>query len=354
MWSRTPRRDYGSEWLSRLFKEQPHHSGGIMKSVAASILFCVLLACGCAPASAADTYPSRIVKFLVPQAPGGATDVFARKLAQLLSERWNQPVIVENRAGAAGVIGTEAVAKAAGDGYTLLVTYAGSQAVNPSLYPDLTFDSVKDFQTVATIASTPFFFIANPNLPVKTLQDFVALARQKPGDLTYASSGNGSIKHLLGEMLKLEADIRILHVPYKGVAAAIADVVAGHVDTAFSSAPSVMGLIKGGQVRALAVSSAKRVDIAPDVPTIAESGYPTFDVSPWWGILAPAQIAPAITGKINADVNDILKSDAMKSFLVAQGAEPLVTSPERFSDMLKKDVTNWAKVIKAADIHLNN
>jgi tripartite-type tricarboxylate transporter receptor subunit TctC len=324
-----------------------------MKSVTGFVLSCVLFACGCASASAADIYPSRTVKFLVPQAPGGATDVFARKLAQLLSERWNQAVIVENRAGAAGVIGTEAVAKSAPDGYTLLVTYAGSQAVNPSLYPDLAFDSVKDFQTVATIASTPFFFIANTDLPIKTLQDFVALARQKPGVLTFASSGNGSINHLLGEMLKLDADIKILHVPYRGVAAAISDVVAGHVDAAFSSVPSVLGLIKAGQVRAVAVSSATRVNVAPDVLTIAESGYPGFDVSPWWGILAPSQIDPAITKKINADVNELLNSDSMKSFLAEQGAEPLVTSPEQFSEMLKKDVADWAKVIKAADVHLN-
>ncbi len=279
--------------------------------------------------------------------------MFARKLAQLLSERWGQPVIVENRAGAAGILGTEDVAKSAPDGYTLLVTYAGSQAVNPSLYPNLAFDSVKDFQTVATIASTPFFFIANTNLPIKTLQDFVALARQKPGALTFASSGNGSINHLLGEMLKLEAGIQILHVPYKGIAAAVSDVVAGHVDTAFSSVPSVLGLIKGAQVRALAVSSARRVDVAPDVPTIAESGYPGFDVSPWWGILAPSRIDPAIAKKINTDVNELLNSDSMKSFLAAQGAEPLVTSSEQFSELLKKDVANWAKVIKAADIHLN-
>jgi tripartite-type tricarboxylate transporter receptor subunit TctC len=325
----------------------------MMKSIAGFALSCALIACCCASASVGDAYPSRTVKFLVPQAPGGATDVFARKLAQLLSERWGQPVIVENRAGAAGVVGTEDVAKSAPDGYTLLVTYAGSQAVNPSLYPDLAFDSVKDFQTVATIASTPFFFIANPNLPVKTLQDFVALARQKPGALTFASSGNGSINHLLGEMLKLEAGIEILHVPYRGVAAAVSDVVAGHVDTAFSSVPSVLGLIKGGQVRALAVSSARRVDVAPDVPTIAESGYPGFDVSPWWGILAPSKIDPAIAKKINADVNELLKSDSMKSFLAAQGAEPLVTSSDQFSELLKKDVANWAKVIRAADIHLN-
>jgi tripartite-type tricarboxylate transporter receptor subunit TctC len=304
-------------------------------------------------AIAEDVYPSRTVKFLVPQAPAGATDVFARKLAQLLSERWGQPVIVENRAGAAGVIGTEVVAKSSPDGYTLLVTYAGSQAVNPSLYANLPFDSVKDFNTVATIASTPFFLIANPQLPAKTLKEFVALAREKPGVLTFASSGNGSINHLLGEMLKLEAGINILHVPYRGVSAAISDVIAGHVDTAFSSVPSVLGIIKGAQVRALAVSSAKRVSVAPDVPTIAESGYPGFDVNPWWGILAPSQTDPAIVKKINADVNELLQSEAMKNFLATQGAEPLVTSPDEFSQMLKRDVTSWAKVIKAANIHLN-
>jgi tripartite-type tricarboxylate transporter receptor subunit TctC len=324
-----------------------------MKSIAALVLSCALLACGNASAGAADGYPSRTVKIVVPQTPGGATDVFARKLAQLLSERWGQPVIVENRAGAAGVVGTEAVAKSAPDGYTLLVTYAGSQAVNPSLYPNLAFDSVKDFQTVATIASTPFIFIANTNLPVKTLQDFVALARQKPGALTFASSGNGSINHLLGEMLKLEAGVKILHVPYRGVAPAISDVIAGHVDTAFSSAPSVLGLIKSGQVRALAVSSATRIGAAPELPTIAESGYPGFDVSPWWGVLAPSQLDPAIAKKINADVNELLNSDSMKSFLAAQGAEPLVTSSEQFSEMLKRDVASWAKVIKAADVHLD-
>ena len=206
---------------------------------------------------------------------------------------------------------------------------------------------------MATIASTPFFFIANPNLPARTLQEFVALARQKPGALTFASSGNGSINQLLGEMLKLQAGIKILHVPYREVAAALSDVIAGHVDTAFSSVPSVLGLIKGGQVRALAVSSATRVDVAPDVPTIAESGYPGFDVNPWWGILAPAKIDPAIVKKINAAVNELLNSDLMKSFLAAQGAAPLVSSPEQFSELLNKDVANWAKVIKAADIHLN-
>jgi tripartite-type tricarboxylate transporter receptor subunit TctC len=324
-----------------------------MKSMARFVLFGVLASCCWSAAAAGDAYPSRTVKFLVPQAPGGATDVFARKVAQLLTDRWGQPVIVENRAGAAGVVGTEAVAKATPDGYTLLVTYAGSQAVNPSLYPNLAFDSIQDFRTVATIASTPFFLIANTKVPAKSLKDFVALAREKPGVLTFASSGNGSINHLLGEMLKLEAGINILHVPYRGVAAAISDVIAGHVDSAFSSVPSVLEIIKGGQVRALAVSSAQRIDVAPDVPTIAESGYPAFDVNPWWGILAPAQTDPSIVKKINTDVNELLQSAAMKGFLATQGAEPLIASPGEFFEMLTRDVASWAKVIKAANIHLN-
>ena len=301
---------------------------------------------------AADPWPTRVVKLVVPQAPGGATDVFARKLGQMLSERWGQPVVVENRAGVAGVLGTEFVAKAAPDGYVLLVTYAGSQAVNPSLYPHLPFDSVNDFAPVATIASTPFFFIANPKLPVKSVQDFVALARQKPGSLTFASSGIGSVNHLIGEMVKADAGIEIVHVPYRGVAAAIIDVIAGHVDTAFSTVPSVLQFIRNGQVRALAVSSAKRVDAAPDVPTIAESGFPGFDVNPWWGILAPAKTDPAVVRKINADVAEILRSKPMIDFLASQGAEPLIKSPDEFLATLKSDVDTWAKVIKAANVKL--
>ena len=241
------------------------------------------------PATQAQTYPSRTVKIVVPQTPGGATDVFARKFAQALSERWGQPVIVEDRAGAGGVTGTVAVAKAAPDGYTLLVTYAGSQAINPSLYQKLPFDSVKDFQTIATLANTPFFLIANPSRPFTDVAGMLTAAREKPDALTYASSGNGSVNHLLGEMLKAETGVKILHIPYRGVAPAITDVIGGQVDTAFSSVPSVLQMINGGQVRALAVSSGKRIAVAPNVPTIAEAAnLPGFDVNPWWGILAPA------------------------------------------------------------------
>ena len=304
-------------------------------------------------AFAADPFPARTVKFVVPQTPGGATDVFARKFAQVLSEKWGQPVVVENRAGAGGVVGTDAVAKSAPDGHTLLVTYAGSQAINPSLYSKIPFDSVKDFQTVATLAVTPFILIVNAKLPAKDLGEFIALARSKPDALTYASSGNGSVNHLLGEMLKSESGIKMLHVPYRGVAPAITDVIGGQVDSAFSSVPSVLQMIRGEKVRALAISSAQRNAAAPEIPTIAESGFPGFDVNPWWGILAPAGIDVAIVRKINSDVESILRTKEMADFLAAQGAEPLITTPDEFLQMLQADIAKWAKVVKSANVSLD-
>ena len=298
-------------------------------------------------------FPTKLVKFVVPQTPGGATDVFARKIGQILSERWGQPVIIENRAGAGGVVGTDVVAKSAPDGYTLLVTYAGSQAINASLYPKLPFDSIKDFQTVATIAVTPFILIVNPKLPAKTFAEFIDLAKAKPGTLTYASSGNGSVNHLIGEMVKSQTGISMLHVPYRGVAPAITDVMGGQVDSAFSSVPSVLQMIRGGNVRALAVSSARRVAIAPEIPTIAESGIAGFDVNPWWGILAPAGTDMAIVRKINSDVASVLATREMIDFLATQGAEPLTTSPEEFLGILQTDVGKWAKVVKDAGVTIN-
>ena len=301
----------------------------------------------------AQQYPSRVVKIIVPQAPGGATDTFGRAIAQKLSERWGQPVVVENRAGAAGNIGTDAVAKSAPDGYTLLVTYAGSQAINPALYANMPYDSAKDFQPIATLASTPFFLVTHPSVPAKNLKDLIALSRSKPDGLSFASSGNGSVNHLLAEMLKAEGGFRFVHIPYKGVAQAIADLLGGQVETSFASVPSVLQTVKGGQVRAIAVSSAKRIAAAPDVPSIAEAAVPGFDVNPWWGILAPAGIDMAIVRKINADVAEILKTPEMEKILAATGAEPLISSPDEFLSILKADVEKWAKVVKTAGVKIN-
>jgi tripartite-type tricarboxylate transporter receptor subunit TctC len=317
--------------------------------VAAVVAVC---AASWSPAAAQD-YPSRLVRLVVPQAAGGATDTFARAIGQKLSERWGQPVVVENRAGAGGVVGTDHVAKAEPDGYTLLVTYEGSQAINQSLYEKLPFDSVKDFQPIATIAVTPFLLIVGPNATTKTLQEFVAFARANPDKLTYGSAGNGSVNHLLGEMLKAEANIKVVHVPYKGAPQAISDVIGGHVNAAFASVPSVISSVQQGTVRALAVSSARRVAIAPDIPTVAESGIEKFDVNPWWGMLAPAGLSPAITQKINRDVAEILKTPEMQELLAKQGGTSLTSSPDEFRALLERDIEKWRKAVKASGATIN-
>jgi tripartite-type tricarboxylate transporter receptor subunit TctC len=318
-----------------------------------------LIAAACAAAFAAvspaqaQDYPSRLVHLVVPQAAGGGTDTFARAIGQKLSERWGQPVVIENKAGAGGVVGTDFVAKAAADGYTLLVTYEGSQAINQSLYQNLPFDSLKDFVPIATIAVTPFILIVGPKAEARTLQEFIAFARANPDKLSYGSAGNGSVNHLLGEMLKTEADIRLVHVPYKGASSAIADVIGGHIDAAFASVPSVISSVQSNIVQALAVSSAKRIAVAPDIPTVAEAGFPKFDVNPWWGILAPAGLSPAIAQKISADIAGILKTPEMIEVLAKQGATPLITSSDAFRDLLAQDIEKWRKVVKTSGATVN-
>jgi tripartite-type tricarboxylate transporter receptor subunit TctC len=313
----------------------------------------VVVAFAAMSSAQAEDYPSKIVRIIVPQTAGGGTDTFARAIGQKLSERWGQPVVIENKAGAGGVVGTDYVAKAAADGYTLLVTYEGSQAINQSLYEKLPFDSLKDFEPVATIAVTPFLLIVGPRVEAKSLKEFIAYAKANPGKMTYGSAGNGSVNHLLGEMLKTEAGINLVHVPYKGAPAAIGDVMGGHIDAAFASMPSVISSVQSGVVRALAVSSAKRVAAAPDVPSIAESGFADFDVNPWWGILAPAGLDPTIAKKINTDVSEILKTSDMQELLARQGATPLIMSADAFKALLARDIEKWRKVVKTSGATVN-
>ena len=301
----------------------------------------------------AQAYPSKPVKLVVPQAAGGATDVFARHLAQKLTLAWGQPVVVDNRVGAAGVVGTDLVAKSSADGHTLLFTYAGSQAVNPSLYPKIPFDSVKDFATITPVATTAFFLVVGANSPVQNLRELLANAKANPGKVTYATSGNGSINHLLSESLNVEVGMKTVHVPYKAIAAAMTDVIGGQVDTAFAAVPSALQLIKGGKLRAIGVSSAKRNSSMPDVPTIAEMGYPNFNVSPWWGLLAPAGTPKAIVDKIHADVVKIVQTPEGQNFFREQGSEVFTTSPEEFRKILEADVVHWAKVVKSSGAKLD-
>jgi tripartite-type tricarboxylate transporter receptor subunit TctC len=301
----------------------------------------------------AQQYPTRTVHLVVPQAPGGATDAIGRALGQKLSERWGQPVVIENRAGAGGVLGTDYVAKAEPDGYTLFITYEGSQAINQSLYKSLPFHSLNDFAPIAMVASTPFFLVAGPKLPVKTLQELVDVAREKPGSISYGSAGNGSVNHLLGEMLKTAAKIQMVHVPYKGASAALGDVIGGHIEVAFASVPSAISNVQAGKVTALGVSSGQRLAVTPGVPSIAEQGYPSFDVNPWWGVLGPKGLSPAIVGKVNADVLEVLRAPDLIALLGQLGATPSPSSPEAFTSRLQADIDKWAEVVRTSGARIN-
>jgi tripartite-type tricarboxylate transporter receptor subunit TctC len=317
-----------------------------MKKIAAVLGVCAATLLGVVDAPA-QAWPTKPVKFVVPQGAGGTTDVFGRYIGQKLSAKWGQPVVIENKVGAAGVVGTDAVAKAPADGYTMLVTYAGSQAVNQTLYAKLPFDSVRDFETVATIARTPFVLVVAANSPIRDFKDLIARAKAQPGTITYATSGNGSINHLLSESLKVEAGINMVHVPYKAIAAAMTDVMGGQVDNAFAAVPSAITLVRGGKLRALAVSSARRNASAPDVPTIAELGYPDFDVNPWWGILAPAGTPRAIVDKVNRDIAAFLSQPETAAKMSGEGAVPSGSTPEEFGTLIRNEIARWAKVVKA-------
>ena len=307
-----------------------------------------------APAVAsAQTFPSRPVRIVVPQAPGGASDALARIMAQKLSERWRQQVVVDNRAGAGGVVGTEIVAKSAPDGYTLLLAYDGTHAINASLYKKLPFDTIKDFSAVATLANVPFLVVINTNVPAKSVSEFVAYAKANDGKVNYGSGGNGSVNHLLGVMFNKGAGVHLVHVPYKGAAPALTDLLAGTIQVVFTSMPSVIGVVQANRVRALAVTSARRSATLPSVPTIAETAIPGFDVNPWFGILAPARTPAAVVKQINDDVGGLIKTKEVADVFTAQGAEPFITSAQTFDGILKRDVDKWAVVVKESGARID-
>ena len=294
----------------------------------------------------AQTYPNKLVRIVVPQAPGGASDALARIIAQRLSERWKQPVVVENKAGAGGVIGTESVAKSAPDGHTLLLAYDGTHAVNASLYKSLPFDPIKDFTPVATLANVPFLLAVNASSKASDMKQFIDLAKAAPGKVTYGSAGNGSVNHLLGAMFGKGAGVELVHVPYKGAAPAITDLIGGSVDSVFSSIPSLVGHIQSGRVRALAVTSSRRSAALPNVPTIAESGLSGFAVAPWFGLLAPTGTPADVIAKISEDVAVLLSTKDVIDAFSAQGAEPFRTTPSEFAAILRSDIDKWAVVVR--------
>ncbi|GAB3760202.1 tripartite tricarboxylate transporter substrate binding protein [Ramlibacter monticola] len=320
-----------------------------LKRFAALVL---LAACAAGPA-AAQSFPTKPVRLVVPQTPGGASDALARIVGQKLSERWGQPVVVENKAGAGGNVGTDYVAKSHADGYTLLMSYVGTQAINGSLYRSLPYDPYKDFVTIATVATVPFALVVNQNFPPKTVAELVAYAKAHPGQVNFGSAGNGSLNQLLGEMVNMNQGIKLVHVPYKGAAGALTDTIAGQIQMTFSSLPSVAGHIRSDKLRALAVTGSRRSPALPNVPTLGESGLAGFELSPWFGLLAPAGTPEAVVKKINADVADVLRDKDLLEKFAANGADPYATSPEQFARVLLDDIQRWSQVVKTSGAKLD-
>jgi len=299
-------------------------------------------------AARADTYPAHPVKIVVPFPAGGSNDIIARILAQKLSERTGQQFVVENRGGAGGNIGAEAVAKSAPDGYTVLVTAPPPLSTNIALYKSLPFDPAKDFAPVALLATVPIVLMVNPSLPVKTVPELVALARSKPGALNFGSSGIGSTNHLAGELLKRMTGIDIVHVPYKGAAPAMNDLIAGHIPMMFDNMPAVLPQVQGGSVRAIAVAGAKRATALPDVPTVAEQGVPGFEAFAWFGMVAPAKTPADVLGSLQREVETILKMPDVQKRFAELGADPGTVAGADFGKFLADDTAKWTKIIQAS------
>lgn len=327
---------------------------GQVKTHVAHALVAVLLACSSVAWAQSDrgssaSYPDRPIRIVVPFAAGGPSDVGARVLAQGMSQSWRQPVVVDNRIGASGIIGADIVARSAPDGYTLLMAQVGD-AISMSLYAKLPYNFMKDFAPITLVGQTPFILVAHPSVPVKTVQDLIALAKAKPRSLTFGSAGTGVASHLAGELFKGAAGIDVVHVPYKGQAPATTDLLGGQITYMFNNPITALPHIKSGKMRALGVSTPARFSGLPDVPTVAESGLPGFAVGFWLGPLAPAGTPRAVIDKLNREMVRMLRSPEVVERLSPMGLEILATSPDEFARVIKADVAKWAKVVKDAGI----
>jgi tripartite-type tricarboxylate transporter receptor subunit TctC len=308
---------------------------------------------GAAALACAQGYPSKPVRLIVPYPPGGGTDIFARLVGAKLSEALNQPFVIEQRPGAAGVIGADAAAKSAPDGYTIVIGQASNLAINASLMKRLPYDPVRDFAPITRVAMSPNLLVVHPSLPVRSVKDLVALARARPGVINYASAGNGSPGHLAAEYFRKIAKIDVVHIPYKGATPAMIDVIAGHVSYYFTSPVSAQPYVAAGRLRQIAVTSAKRFPPLPDVPTIAEAGYKDIDMVAWWGLLAPAGTSADIISRLNATAVKALNAPDLKNRLASQGAMVYTDTPAEFAAYIKSEIANWAKVVAASGAHLD-
>ncbi len=305
-----------------------------------------------AGAAAAQAYPSKPVRLITPFPPGGVADIWSRAYAQELTRTWGQPVVVDNRPGAGTTIGADIVAKAPADGHTIFLTNLG-HSISAALYAKLPYDVQKDFAPITLLGDVTSILAASPALPASTTKELIALARAKPGQLNFASAGNGTASHLFGEYLKLQARIDLVHVPYKGTAPALADLIGGRVNLIFEPMPSVLPHVRAGKLKALGVTTAKRSQAAPEIPPIAEAGLPGFDVTIWYGVLAPARTPQPIVTRLHGELVRITRSPEMKERFTSQGAEPVASTPQEFAATIGKDMKRWSQVITEAKISVN-
>ncbi|HJU23316.1 MAG TPA: tripartite tricarboxylate transporter substrate binding protein [Casimicrobiaceae bacterium] len=296
------------------------------------------------PAASAG-YPDKPIRLVVPFPPGGPTDMVARPLAQFLGERLKQQVIVDNRGGAGGSIGAELVAKAPADGYTLIMATVGTHAINKSLYKHLPYDPVKDFTPITLVAAAPVALVANPKVPVNSVADVIALAKSKPGSLNFGSAGNGTPGHLTGEMFCTATGVKLGHVPYKGSAPAVADLLGGQTQLMFDPLQSVLPQVRAGRLKLLALSSKSRSPAAPNVPTFAEAGVKDFETTAWWGIFAPANLPPDIVKRLNTEINAVIASKGFQDLLVPQGVTVMGDTPEEFAKFQQAEIAKWGKAV---------
>jgi tripartite-type tricarboxylate transporter receptor subunit TctC len=316
-----------------------------MKSLARGLV-AALAAFWLASAAAQQAYPTKAIRFIVTFPPGGSSDLIARAMAPVLSDRLRQPVIVENRPGAGGNIGMEMLARSAPDGYTMGLGAAGALAANVSLYPKLPYDPRKDFAPVSNVAFVPFFIIAHPSLPVNNLEELIALARAKPAELLLGYGGNGTAMHLSGELFKLMAKVQMVNVPYKGSGPAAQDTLGGQLPLAVVDVASALAQVKAGRLKALAVTSAKRIGAAPQVPTVAEAGLPGYDATGWFGVVMPAGTPAEIVGRMNAELVAALNRADIRDRVLAAGAEPSPSTPAQFGELIRSEIDKWAEVVK--------
>ena len=312
----------------------------------------MLVLAGCSTGALAQDWPSKPIRFIAPNLPGGPTDILARLIGQKLAESLGQPVVVENRAGAGGNIGTEIAAKAPPDGYTLVTGNNATFGANVSLYKNLGFDPVKDFAPVVLVASQPNILVVHPSLPVTSVKQLIALAKARPGELNYAGSGMGAAAHLSAELFKSMARVNIVHIPYKSATPALTDVIAGQCHLMFATSLSVQPHIKADKLRALAVTTAKRSRMLPALPTIAEAGVPGFEAMTWHGVMVAAGTPAAIVSRLNAEINRILQLPDVRERLETLGAEIIGGTPKEFADHIQREIPKWAKVIKDAGVQV--